>query len=83
MKRTINEIYRLLNEKLKHAKLDKISISEKLNKIASTPESIITQFANIQRLQYINGNIDALQDVICLIESSHLVESEVIKNDDY
>lgn len=79
MKRTINEVYRLLNEKLKYAKIGKITISEKLNKFATTPDDVVKNLVNMQTLQYINGNIDALQDVICLIESSHLVESEGIK----
>jgi hypothetical protein len=68
MKRTINEIYELLKQKRKNAINDREKYCMPLGK-----EQPIKDFAIKCKLE---GEIDAYTDIICLIESSQVLEKE-------
>lgn len=68
MKRTIQEVMDLLEQKRENAKREIDGIYRKINKNLADA----TIYSN--KLNRLNGEYDAYTDVICLIASSHLLD---------
>lgn len=70
MKRTIEEIYNIIIQKRDNATKDKERI-----RIKAKNEKNADEFAILLRdLRQINGEIEAYTDVLCLIESSQVLD---------
>ena len=72
MKRTINEIYELIKEKKENAERDR-QISYNTVEEAKNSEEYLNAKMRSKELK---GEIDAYTDVICLIESSQVLEDD-------
>ena len=72
MKRTINEIYELIKQKRENAERDR-QISYNIIEEAKNSEEYLDAKMHSKEL---TGEIDAYTDVICLIESSQVLEDE-------
>lgn len=65
MKRTLKEVYNLLKQKMENAKID-LEKSQLSNLV----------FPCIEKIFKLQGEIEAYEDAITLIETSHLLEEE-------
>ena len=72
MKRTIEEVMNLLEQKRESA-INKLKMEQERIKKEWGKGLILTININVE---YIKGEIDAYTDVMCLIASSHLLEKD-------
>jgi len=80
MARTINEIYQLIIQKKNNAIADYMATNNFCkNKPFNQNESLVETMKPSFELVRLKGEIEAYTDVLCLLESSGVVEDELIR----